>query len=136
MAKAWGDIFTVIKACGFSFLGRTAPTATFYEDTGCPAFHRQVILRGVGHAALHDPGEVNLCSLLQSSVIYDRCLLHRTTQSKEAKKASKRWQKAGGVVVLQKHIANTEDPRYLPVDSSGGCPLIVLFVSSEGGKYV
>lgn len=54
------------------------------------------MLRGVGHAALHDPGEVNLCRLLQSSVIYDHRLLDRTIKRKEARKTSKRWHKVGG----------------------------------------
>lgn len=56
-------------------------------------FNRQVILRGVGHAALHNPGEVNLCAILRSSIVYDRRLRDRTVQSKQAKKSSKRWKK-------------------------------------------
>ncbi|CAN0554560.1 unnamed protein product, partial [Ectocarpus sp. 12 AP-2014] len=53
----------------------------------------QVVLRGVGHAALHNPGEVNLYALLKDSVIYDDHFLDRIISSKEAKKASKRWHK-------------------------------------------
>lgn len=58
-----------------------------------PCFNRQVVLRGVGHAALHNPGEVNLCVILQSSIVYDQRLRDRTMHSKEAKKSSKRWKK-------------------------------------------
>ncbi|CAM9512475.1 unnamed protein product [Ectocarpus sp. 4 AP-2014] len=54
---------------------------------------QQVVLRGVGHAALHNPGEVNLCALLKDSVIYDDHFRDRIVNSKEAKKASKRWHK-------------------------------------------
>lgn len=62
-----------------------------------PCFHRQVVLRGVGHAALHNPGEVNLCALLKDSVIYDDHFRDRIVSSKEAKKASKRWHKVENV---------------------------------------
>ncbi|CAM9137683.1 unnamed protein product [Ectocarpus fasciculatus] len=54
---------------------------------------QQVVLRGVGHAALHNPGEVNLCALLKDSVIYDDQFRDRIVSSKEAKKAPKRWHK-------------------------------------------
>ncbi|CAB1116918.1 unnamed protein product [Ectocarpus sp. CCAP 1310/34] len=54
---------------------------------------QQVVLRGVGHAALHNPSEVNLCALLRDSVIYDDHFRDRIVSSKEAKKASKRWHK-------------------------------------------
>ncbi|CAM9346722.1 unnamed protein product, partial [Pylaiella littoralis] len=57
---------------------------------------QQIVLRGVGHAALHNPGEVNLRAILQSSVIYDQRLRDRIVQRKEAKKASKRWKKDKG----------------------------------------
>lgn len=50
----------------------------------------QIILRGVGHAALHDPGEVDLRKLISSSVLYDDILLARVLKSKGAKLASER----------------------------------------------
>ncbi|CAM9122589.1 unnamed protein product, partial [Hapterophycus canaliculatus] len=58
-----------------------------------------IVLRGVGHAALHNLNEVNLRAILGSSVIYDPQLRERTVQSKSAKKAYKRWQKGddGGI---------------------------------------
>lgn len=52
----------------------------------------QIILRGVGHAALHDPGEVDLRKLILSSVLYDDILLARVLKSKDAKRASERHQ--------------------------------------------
>lgn len=72
-----------------------------------PCFDRQVILRGVGHAALHNPGEVNLCTILQSSIVYDQRFLDRTVQSKQAKKSPKRWKKVSA--------SSTPDDAYPPI---------------------
>lgn len=68
---------------------------------------RQIVLRGVGHAALHNPGEVNLDALLKSSVIYDRRLRDRTVRSKQAKKSSKRWKKVENMLDIR-HAVNVD----------------------------
>eukprot|EP00752_Nemacystus_decipiens_P017563 g15738.t1 len=71
---------------------------------------QQVILRGVGHAALHNPAEVNLCTIIQSSIVYDQRLRDRTTQRKQAKKSPKRWKKA---------MDRFTSPVFLSVDERG-----------------
>ncbi|CAM9185861.1 unnamed protein product, partial [Sphacelaria rigidula] len=70
-----------------------------------------IILRGVGHAALHDPGEVDLRKLISSSVLYDDILLARVLKSKGAKLASERRYKdmiGNGKNGKQQHT--TSDP--------------------------
>lgn len=69
-------------------------------------------MRGVGHAALHNPSEVNLHTILQSSVIYDQRLRDRIVQSKEAKKAFKRWKKVKTGNMADAGAYNTRNARF------------------------
>lgn len=69
-------------------------------------------MRGVGHAALHNPSEVNLRAILQSSVIYDQRLRDRIEQSKAAKRAVKRWKKVTTSSMADARVSNRTTVRF------------------------